>query len=553
MSHQVDEARQTFNSESIYFETFGKALKGAVNKVQEVYRHSSCAVFEREEQAIKTEYGIDWLLDCEPRIVQLETLSRSYLSVARREYIDDDITNHRLLLSPWNNQNYGPMIGFAYFLEMRLGKTNALLNEWLLFCRDHGLKKLLVIAPNKYKVAWQIEAARFGVINEIHVFDSIRRKDATSFIQKKGEIIIVNYEALVSDANMVILDEFVDNKTMMAADESILIKNKESFFFRNGLLLAKKAAITRILTGKPVVQGPHDLWSQLRFIRCLDGWNFYQFRNTFCKIGGFKGKQVVGAKGVEKLQAILATCSFIAHRVDWGTSFDTDYEIRTIEMLPAQKKAYNNMEDEFITWLDSGDMVTVDQVVTKYIKLQQISSGFIIDENKKVHEIVKATQLPKLLELQNSLENEITGKTLIICHYAHSLDVLELYLKQYNPVVIRGAQAMRKAGKEIEREKWRFNNDPTCRIMIGQVQALKYGHMLMGSASDPCLTTLYYENTYSLDDRAQSEQRNQGEGQQAGIHVIDYCISDAERRIILALQRKEDVAAAILNYYKRTT
>jgi SNF2 family DNA or RNA helicase len=494
---------------------------------------------------MKTEYGVDWLLDCEPRIVQLETLARSYTSVVYRRHKEDDMPQVPFAIRE-------PMQGFAYFLEMRLGKTNTLLNEWLLFCRDHGLKKLLVLAPNKYKAAWRTEAARFGIVSEVHVFDSNKRKEAAEFIAKKGEILIVNYEALVSDANMVLLKAFVDDRTMVAADESVLIKNRQSFFFRNGLLLAKEGAVCRILTGKPVVQGSHDLWSQLRFIRCLDSWNFFQFRNTFCKMGGFKGKQVIGVRNVERLQTILASCSFVASRADWGTSFDTDYETRAIKMLPAQTKAYKNMEEEFVTWLDSGGAVTADQVVTKHIKLQQISSGFIIDELGKPHDLLPdMAKLPKLLELKDSLENEVSGKALVICYYNHSLDVLEQHLKDYQPAIVRGAQAMKKAGREIEQEKWRFNSDPNCRVLLGQVQALKYGHMLMGSASEPCLTTFYYENTYSLDDRAQSEQRNQGEGQQASIHVVDFCDSEVERRIIAALQRKEDVAASILNYYKR--
>ncbi len=436
-------------------------------------------------------------------------------------------------------------------MEMRLGKTNALLNEWLLFCRDWGLTKLLVLAPNKYKAAWHMEAHRFGLVSAIHVFESDKRKEAEAFIKTRGEILITNYEALISSANMALFSEFVDTKTMIVADESVLIKNRESFFFKRGLMLAKEAAVCRILTGKPVVQGPHDLWSQLRFIRSLDSWNFFQFRNTFCKMGGFLGKQVMGEKNVEKLQAILSTCSFIARRVDWGTNFDTDYETQRITMLPAQIKAYDQMEDQFVTWLESGAAITADQVVTKHLKLQQISSGFIIDEYGEPHDLIpNMAKLPKLQELVNSLVNEVSGKALIIAFYNHSLDVLERQLQDFHPAVIRGSQAMKKAGRDVEQEKERFNNNPTCRILIGQVQALKYGHMLMGSIADPCLTTFYYENTYSLDDRAQSEQRNQGEGQQTNIHVVDYRSSEVEQRIISALQRKENVSAAILGYYK---
>lgn len=488
--------------------------------------------------------GIEWLLRGEPRPVQLEALARCYGGMQHREHKDAPICRRPM---PY----IGPARGFCYFMEMRLGKTNALLNEYLLLRQRHGVKRLFILAPNRYKDAWKTEAEAFGVKEEIHVFDSKRRQNAEEFIRHEGSILVSNYEALVSDANMQLFHRFVNEYTLVAADESVMIKNRRSFFFKRGLELAKKAQFVRILTGKPVVQGPHDLWSQLRFARQLDGWNYYAFRNTFCKMGGFKGKQVVGEQNIERLRELLATCSFIARRRDWGTNFMPDYEARHVgPMLPAQKKAYNEMKEDFITYLQQGTKITADQVITKHIKLQQISSGFVIDEDKMVHTLVEPAQLPKLVELLNALENEIQGKTIIICYYRHSLSVLMLALKQYYPAVLAGGDFMKKFALGTEQEKRRFNTDPQCRVLIGQIQAVKYGHQLMGTQDDPCLTIIYYENTYSLDDRAQSEQRNQGEGQQTGIHIIDLYSSEVERQIITALQRKESVSEKILGFYR---
>lgn len=494
---------------------------------------------------MKTEYpGIDWLLDCEPRPVQLEALARSYTGVSYRQHKDDK-PKFRSIRS-----NKAPAPGFAFLMEMRTGKTNVLFNEFMLMKRDNGLRKMLVFAPNHYKDAWQSEAIRFGVDSEVHVFNSTQRKAAEKFIKQRGEILITNYEALVSDKNIQLLDLFVDDKTLIAADESIMIKNRTTNFFKRSYAFAQKAAITRILTGKPVVQGPHDLFSQLRFARQLNGWNFYAFRNKFCKMGGYMGKQVIGEENVAELQGILSKCSFIARRAHWGTSFDPDYEIRSIKMLPIQEKHYNEMKEEFITWLQTDFSVSADQVITKHIKLQQISSGFIIDEDKKVHDLCAIDTIPKIVDLKNLLENEILGKVIIVYFYKHSLSILANCLAHYKPAIICGTDTMVALGLSVEEEKKRFNESPSCRILLGQIKAIKYGHMLMGSSNNPCETTIYYENTYSLDDRAQSEQRNQGEGQQTGVHIVDYWSSGVERSILHALQKKENIAKAILNYYK---
>lgn len=485
-----------------------------------------------------------WLLDCEPRVVQLEANARSYFGVSVWAGRD----NRRK-----EPVRVGPAraTGYALFMEMRLGKTAALLNEFLLYKRDTGIRQLLVLAPNKYKYAWKQEAERFGVKEPVYVFESEMRA-AANFYAPKVSIMVVNYEALQYEDNMKILRRFVGPDTMVAADESVLIKNRNTHAFKNGLELARRAPVVRILTGKPVVQGPHDLWSQLRFIRQLDGFNFYAFRNTFCKMGGFMGKQIVGLReeNADRLrQEILQPCAFVAQRSEWGTNFEPDYQTRDLVVLPEQKKHYREMEQDFITFLQSGLPVTADQVITKHIKLQQISSGFIIDENKKVHELVPPEIVPKLVELKQALGLEISHKAIVIAFYVHSVETLLAQLSDYQPALIAGNLMMKRWDKDVEAEKKRFNSDPKCRILIGQIQAVKYGHNLMSTAKDPCNTIFYYENTYSLDDRSQSEQRPQGEGQTCGTLIVDFASTKVEREIIRALQRKEQVSQRILNAY----
>lgn len=488
---------------------------------------------------------MDWLLDCEPRLVQLEALSRSYTGVALRNHKEDPPIE-----TPLSHAGK-PTAGWGHLLEMRLGKTPLLLNEFLLFRRDYGVKKAFVLSPNKYKGTWALEAEKFGVDVPLHVFDSNRRKEFIEFMRATSEgMVFVHYEALNSDANMALFESFVNGRTYLGADESVLLKNRQASMTKRAMVLSKKAAVVRPMTGKPSPQGVQDLFSQLRFARRLDGWNFFQFRNKFAIMGGYMGKKVVGVKNEGLLQDIMRQCCFFARRADWGTDIECDYETIKIKMSKAQKKAYKDMEDDFITWLESGEAVSVDQVITKHLKQQQISSGFILDDNRTVHEIMPFEKTPKFQDLKDRLENYINCKVIIIAHFNETLNRLEEALNEYNPAVIRGNDYMRRFGKNVDEEKLRFNTDKKCRVILGQSKAVKYGHTLMGTHSDPCLATVYYENSYSLDDRAQTEERNQGEGQLGAIHVMDYVSSPVEGRIVKALQRKEQIAAVIMGYYK---
>lgn len=437
---------------------------------------------------------------------------------------------------------------------MRVGKTPTALNEFMLFKRDYGLAKSFVLSPNKYKHTWGAEALKFGIDTPIHVFESGRRKDFAEFIRTSPEgFVVANYEALGYEDNLDLFDDWIDDKTYMGADESVMMKNPNASFFKRAMVLSKSAAVTRPMTGLPSPQGPFDLWAQLRFARHLNGFNFHAFKHTYTKMGGFKNKKALGLKPdkEEDLHRLLSTCCFKARRVDWGTKIDSDYERVKLDMLPEQKRAYDEMEREFVLWLNGTDSVAVDQVITKRMKMQQIASGFIIDEEGVVRDLVPFHKTPKFVDLFDRLQNHVPGKVIVIAHYTATIRKLAEALAVFAPSVICGEKHMREMGLDAESEKARFNTNPLCRVMIGQSQAIKYGHTLMGPPEDPCLSMAFFENNYSLDNRAQSEERPQGEGQQAAIHVWDYYSSGVERDVVKALQDKRDIADAIMGHYKK--
>lgn len=491
---------------------------------------------------------IDWLLTGEPRPAQTEALLRSYRGISYKDKRDGEPDTRHL---PWFG---GPASGFGFFMQMRTGKTPTALNEYMLFKRDFGVNRFFMFAPNKYKYTWRSEANVFGVDIEPHVFESTKKKDFQKYLRDIGSGeggVIVNYEALTYPENVALLAEFINDKTYMGADESVLIKNPQANFTKQAILLSKRAAVTRPMTGLPSPQSVCDLWSQLRFARKLDGMNFYQFRGTFANMGGFKNRKVVSRKNEDKLEEILSTHTFRARRGDWGTQIATDYDTQDITMLPPQKKAYEEMDKDFITWLENGDGVSADQVITKRMKLQQIASGFVIDEHGKPRELVPFEKTPKFKDLIGRLENEVNGKIIVIAHYTHTITQLYEKLAKYGVTVIAGNQTMKKLGDlDAETEKKRFNEDPKTQVMIGQSQAIKYGHTLMGTAEDPCLSIAFFENNYSLDNRSQTEERPQGEGQLDAIWMLDYISAPIERDIIKALQDKKSVAEAIMGYYK---
>ncbi len=498
----------------------------------------------------------EWLLDCEPRAAQLEATSRSWNGVRNHDRWDAP-----LVPTPILGRTGDPAKGWAHFLEMRVGKTPTMLNEFALMRKYYNSKWMIVPAPQKFKKDWPLAIEQFGAHGfEGHAIDSNKLRNFKSFVDKNkktGGLIAVNYEALRSRNVMAELMELMPEIVVFAADESVLIKGHDSLITKAAIEIAKLSQFRRVLTGKPVVQGPHDLWSQLRAIGELNGVNFFAFKSKFCKMGGYMGKIVKGLDPDQKdnFEAILDACSFRARKIDWMPNYlRPEYvEAREIEMTPEQRDMYTVMERDSLVQLGEGDVISPDMVISKLQKLQQISSGYVKRDDGTNFEIIPPSRNPKLNELKEMLANEITGKLIVFCESNYSLDLLYSELKEYQPAIIRGDLWHKKNGVDVLSEKARFNESLGCRVMIGQEKAIKYGHTLMGNANDACLDSIFYENSYSLDDRSQCEERNQGFGQLAQTSIHDFVCSPIERRIIEnGLRPKEDISAAVMGYARET-
>ena len=459
-----------------------------------------------------------WHLPIKPRPVQLEAA--------------------KLSLKP------EPLPGFAYFMEMRLGKTYTAINDFM-HLTIHGVSQMLVISPNRYVEGWMKELAlMLPRLDVVALTPSCTQFDLRA---ANPQIMVTNYEALTSARRLPMIKDFIDsygrmNSTLLVFDESVLVKNPSALRFKAAYKLAKSCRFVRILTGLPDPNGPQDYWAQLKLIEPtsgMDGFNYFAWKATFCLMGGWKMRQVVDVKNPNKLKSILGKCAFIARRKDWVHTYDTDYEIVNLKMENIQRFHYDNMEEEFMTWVEE-EAVTVQQAVAKRIKMQQISSGFLYDEHGNALELLPFDKTPKFLDLWERLTTEMPGKVIVVAHYRHTVEQLYHALGAFNPALLSNM------ADDIEFEKDRFNVGDACRVLVVQSTSAKYGHNLMGNAEDPCLDMVFYENTYNLDTRLQVEQRPQGVDMQGPLHVVDYASSTVELDIIKALQHKKGLSEAIL-------
>jgi SNF2 family DNA or RNA helicase len=441
--------------------------------------------------------------------------------------------------------------GFNFFMEQGLGKSATALNNYELLRRAGKVKRLLILSPNSFKSGWEDEVKKAGISVPVAVYRPDRAKAFLKTVTEEDEwIAILNYESLAKMAETH-GEKLSGPWTMIVADESIKLKNPRSQTAKAALWLAARCGWQRTLSGKPVTQGPQDLWAQLKFMGFIKRMNYYAFRNNFCVMGGWQGKQVVGAQNQDELNRVLKSCSFLARKKDF-TDLPEKLPPITIpvEMRGAQEKLYRQMEKEFLADIraagEEGSKITVDQIITRDIKLRQIMSGWIYDEDKNVEVIVPFEQNPRFQVMKDILEDTISGKAIIVAWYKPTIEALIRALGPDKTAWIRGGMTP----EEIVEQKRRFNEEDDVLYMVVQEVAAKYGHTLLGTEAQPCSTMFFFEQSYSLDDRSQIEDRMHRYGQKWPCSYYDFVAGKLDRACVRALQRKESVAAAILGYAK---
>lgn len=488
---------------------------------------------------------------------------------------------HAVQIEALKRANAAPTNGFGYFMQQGLGKTLTSYADFMDKVAAGSATRMLVVCPNSFKGGWAEEAIKQGIDVDPWIYDAASSMNdwwaRKNF--NKPPVAIINYESirvslkdipgtkkkqLVEGAGFKWAKAFLEAKdSFLVFDESIQLKTHDSGQTRGAIELMKVAKFKRVLSGKPQTEGPHDLWGQLRSIGQLDGFNYFAFRNAFCKMGGFKMNQVMGVQNEDILAERIGPHVFYATKSDWTDLPPKTYTTREYTMTPEMRTMYKQMEEDFVLFLNKEfpldidaeklDYVKVNIALSKYAKLAQIQCGFVIDtdDDGKVYELVTPDRNPRLLALLDMIDNELTGKLCIPYVNKYVFNILDRALSKYGkPAYIQGN--MNSA--DIEAQKKRFNEDDSCRHILLQMKASKYGHTLLGGPEllNHCYTMAFFQNTYSLDDRSQIEDRNHRHGQIAdNVLYTDFIGTPLDRETVRALQRKESVFQAVFKYFRR--
>lgn len=435
--------------------------------------------------------------------------------------------------------------GFAYFLRQRLGKT------WLAFAEFKLLKEagqvdwMVVICPNSIKKQWYDAIEETDPYIPLCIYSSQRKDKSNYWFEKNkiGGVFIINYESVKAFYDDGGWSKFNPLRTYLVADESTKIADNEARMTRASLDMASLCAYTRVLTGKPSKGSNSDLWTQLKFIGATKR-SYLQHKYAFTVTGGFQGRQVLKNINTDLLQREMEPYSFIAGD-KYIESFRKVYEpLRQVTMLGQQALMYRQMEKELLVELYGEQKMTAPIILVKYLRLQQISSGIGGNTEGEHFNIVSPEDNPRIKAVKEILNSEVDKKVIIVCRFRLSIDNLKQELEKdgHKVAVMHGGM-----GAELDRQKALFHEGDH-DVLLAQLQVLNFGHTLCGPDDRSCTDMIFFENNYSLIDRAQCESRPEKLGRNEPISYWDFYASQMDKTIINALRKKEDASRALMGY-----
>lgn len=414
--------------------------------------------------------------------------------------------------------------------EQGLGKTKESIDIAVAKKINAGVKKCLIICGvNGLKYNWEREI-------KIHSNELSRVIDGSSTEKRVEELKqwaldgryfgIINIESIRKDKILDTIKRLIDSNIigMVIVDEIHKAKNGQS---QQGKALREINAPIKIgLTGTPIMNRAEDLWNLLTWLE-VENRNYWRFRGRYCVLGGFNNYQVVGYKNLEELNILLNKVMLRRKKEEVLDLPDKIRMVEYVEMTGKQKQLYNQVRNALLMELD--DIIISNNPLSKLIRLRQVTGGILGGQKVKIERI------------KELMEDEIVPngkKAVIFSNWTEMTKELKLALEEYNPAYITGEVNM----GERERQKDKFQNDDTCKVIIGTIGAMGTGLTLTAGTE-----VIFTDKAWTPADNDQAEDRCHRIGTINNVNVRTIVCKDTiDERIEEILTSKRDIIEQVV-------
>ena len=303
-----------------------------------------------------------------------------------------------------------------------------------------------------------------------------------------------------------------------------------------------------ILSGTPVQNNAIDIFSQYRFLdSSVFGKNFYAFKNKYAIMGGFNRKQIIGYKD---LDGLIKKEHSIAFRITKDEAIDLPeqtFEVRKIAFDKKDRELYDRIKRDSYADLDGGDHITATTVLTKLLRLQQLTGGFLLQDDSETPVLVNKAKLNALADI---IEDYVIGSEKKLVIFARFIPEVKAIIEMVDKLLPKNKKQVAIYG-DIKKELRgglvkQFQEDPDTMVFVGQIDTAGTGITL--TAADTCV---YYSKNYNYATYSQSLSRIHRIGQRNVCTYIDLEVEKTvDEMINKALSKKEDMAKTVVDNWR---
>lgn len=440
--------------------------------------------------------------------------------------------------------------GFGELFEMGCGKTLTTIAVAGALYNLGKIDRVLVVAPTSVCSVWPHDLNQFAAFPweaRVLLGDKKKRLKALNELEnwpfKALRIAVINYESTHREGIFEALAAYKPD--LIVCDESQRIKNPSAAQSKALHKLGDAAPFRMILSGTPVQNNAVDLYSQYRFLDpAVYGANFYAFKNRYCIMGGYGQHQIVGYRNMDEL---VDKEHSVAYRVTKEECLDLPQQTfinRYVQFTDAEQAIYEQLRKSSFLELETGENVTATTILTMYLRLMQLTGGFLTADESTRPKQVNTAKLDALADIVDDYVVDAGKKLVIFARFRAEIAAIEnlLRLRKIQYGSIYGDVPMEERGKIVED----FQTNPDTKVFVAQIQTAGLGITLHAAS-----TAVFYSYDYNYANYAQALARIHRIGQRIPVTYIHLVVDGSiDEKILAALENKEDMAKTVVDSWR---
>lgn len=496
----------------------------------------------------------------------------------------------------------------ALLWEPGVGKTGATLSYIDLLASRYGEVRVLVVAPLTAADTWVLQGplfmdsavkARMMQGRTVDILDKIRTAGDWNSVPTAP--IHVNHPGTkaraVSGNRVTILSmsagavsSYCENRQrtvkmlqairkyrphLIVVDESHIIKSATANISKAMYAIGQLAQHRIILTGTVNPHSTLDCYGQWRFLApwtfsdsysepftkaplkmtrsqhaSIRPWTWKRFVDRYGEVGGYGGKTITGVNDfmVSELRDRVAERSMVMLKkdaLDLPPEVDVDIHV---SLTAEERRVYEEMKKDLAAEMADGSLLQAPNVLSKIMKLRQITSGYVKDtETEQVHVVGNSKQKAVCEIVNTTLAGE--DRVVVFAYFRSECAALADALKQAGRTVeLITGQTPAKERLAIRQRFGDVSRNPQPTVLVAQARTMSLSVNELVTSQNSVFASM----SERRDDWVQARGRLHRQGQK-GQHVTHWnvYVPDTVDSIMLEKHKdRGDLEKALLDHIR---